>query len=304
MIYYFIIPNRRRKCKPFIIIFPYTIIVVYGMIIIDAILQCILPFWRGSPSQTFKNSELFLMTEQEKERQSVHKTFKGEIKKIKELKGFSAKVGYIFDYYTAHIIFIVVTIVVIVSLILHYKNRKDDVLFGVVLNLSCDNVDSFSTNLDEFIGVGAKERTFMEKGLFMGQYSNEVEQKLVMYIVAHQLDYVITDEAGLTHFGNQHFWKDLRELLPADLYEYFKDDIIIRTFTKTDEDTGESVAKEQTLLRINDYQISKVLELVGYDDVSSLYIGSYLFPPHEENVIKLFEYIRSLGKCVNGDGSN
>ena len=111
MIYYFIIPNRRRKCKPFIIIFPYTIIVVYGMIIIDAISQCILPFWRGSPSQTFKNSELFLMTEQEKERQSVHKTFKGEIKKIKELKGFSAKVGYIFDYYTAHIIFIVVTIV-------------------------------------------------------------------------------------------------------------------------------------------------------------------------------------------------
>lgn len=244
------------------------------------------------------------MTEQEKERQSVNKTFKGEIKKIKELKGFKAKVGYIFDYYTAHIIFIAIAIIVIVSLILHYKNRKDDVLFGIVLNLSCDNIETFSADLDEYVGVGPKEETFLERGLFMGQYSNEVEQKIVMYIVAHQLDYVITDEAGLNHFGKQHFWRDLRELLPADLYEYFKDDIIVRTFTKTDEDTGETVTKEQTILRINDYKISTALELVGYDDISSLYVGCYIYPPHEENVIKLFEYIRSLGKCDNGDGSN
>lgn len=244
------------------------------------------------------------MTEQEKERQSVHKTFKGEIKKIKELKGFKAKVGYIFDYYTIHLIVIVVSIILVVSLILHFKNRKDDVLFGIVLNLSCPDTEAFCTDLGEAIGVGPKERTFLERGLFMGQYNNEVEQKIVMYIVAHQLDYVITDEDGLNHFGKQHFWRDLRDLLPADLYEYFKDDIIVRTFTKTDEETGATETKEQTILRINDYNISKVLNLIGYDDDSSLYLGIYLYPPHEENTVKLFEYIRTLGKCVNGDGSN
>lgn len=244
------------------------------------------------------------MTEQEKERQSVHKTFKGEIKKIKELPGFKAKVGYIFDYYTIHIIVIVAVIALIVSLIFHYKNLKKDVLFGIVLNLSCVDTEVFSKDLDEYIGVGPKEKTFLERGLFMGQYGNEVEQKLVMYIAAHQLDYVITDEDGLNHFGKQFFWRDLREFLPADLYEEFKDDIIVRTFTMTDEETGESESREQTLLRVNDYKIAQALDLYGYDEGSSFYLGAYLYPPDEANVIKLFEYVRDLGKCVNGDGSN
>ena len=272
------------------------------MIVSDAICTLILPFLRAMHQNIYRIGVMFQMTEQEKERQSVHKTFKGEIKKIKELKGFKAKVGYFFDYYTIHLIVFVVAIV-IVSLIMHYANRKEDILFGVVLDLSCADTESFCDDLSEAIGAGPKERTFLERGLFMGQYNNEVEQKLVMYIVAHQLDYVITDEAGLSHFGKQHFWKDLRDILPADLYEYFKDDIIVRTFVKTDEDTGATETKEQTVLRINDYNIANILELVGYDEEASFYIGSYLFPPHEENVIKLFEYIRTLGKCVNGDGS-
>ena len=40
-----------------------------------------------------------------------------------------------------------------------------------------------------------------------------------------------------------------------------------------------------------------------YAEEASFYVGSYLFPAHEENVIKLFKYIRTLGKCVSGDGS-
>lgn len=247
------------------------------------------------------------MTEQEKERQSVNKTFKGEIKKIKELPGFKAKVGYIIDYYTVHIIVIVVAIVIAVSLILHYKNLKDDILFGVVLNLSCVDTTVFSEQLDEYFEVGPKERTFLERGLFMGQYGNEVEQKLVMYIAAHQLDYVITDEDGLNHFGKQFFWRDLREFLPADLYNDLKDDIIVRTFTVKDEDTGETKTDEQTLLRINDYKIARDLELYGYDEGSSFYLGAYLFPPDEANVIKLFEYVRDQGKVEpaeeNTDGN-
>ncbi|MBR5348296.1 MAG: hypothetical protein IK125_03595 [Lachnospiraceae bacterium] len=238
------------------------------------------------------------MTEQEKERQSVNKTFKGEIKKIKELPGFKAKVGYIFDYYTLHIIVIVVLIILTISIVHHYMTRKDDVLFGIVLNLSCVDTEVFSGQLDEYIGVGPKEKTFLERGLFMGQYGNDVEQKLVMYIAAHQLDYVITDEDGLNHFGKQFFWKDLREFLPADLYNDLKEDIIVRTFTQKDEETGESETREQTLLRINDYRIARELDLYGYDDGSSFYLGAYLYPPDEANVIKLFEYVRDLGKVA------
>ena len=236
------------------------------------------------------------MTEKEKERQSVNKTFKGEIQKIKELPGFKAKVGYIFDYYTVHIVVIIVAIVVAVSLILHYANLKKDILFGVVLNLGCDDTTVFSEQLDDYFEVAPKERTFLERGLFMGQYGNEVEQKLVMYIAAHQLDYVITDEDGLNHFGRQFFWRDLREFLPADLYNDLKDDIIIRTFTVTDEETGEAKTKEQTILRINDYKIARALNLYGYDEGSTFYLGVYLYPPDEENVIKLFKYVRDLGK--------
>lgn len=238
------------------------------------------------------------MTEQEKERQSVRKTFKGEIRKIKELPGFKAKIGYIFDYYTFHIIFIAIAILIIVSLVLHYKNRKDEVLFGIVLNLSCVDTSAFSEDVGKYLEVGPKEQAFLERGLFMGQYGNEVEQKLVMYIVARQLDYVITDENGVNHFGKQFLWKDLREALPADVYNDLKDDIIVRTFTSTDEETGETKSKEQTFLRINDYQIVRDLELVGYDDGSSFYIGIYLYPPHEENALKLFEYIRDRGKVA------
>ena len=236
------------------------------------------------------------MTEQEKERQSVHKTFKGELKKIKELRGFKAKVGYIIDYYTIPIIIFIVAIILIVSLVLHYKNRKDDVLFGIVLNLSCTDTSAFSEDVGTYIDVGKRERAFLERGLFMGQFGNEVEQKLVMYIVAHQLDYVITDEDGLNHFGKQFFWKDLREFLPEDVYNDLKDDIIVRTFTVTNEETGETKTDEQTLLRINDYKIARDLELVGYDEDSSFYIGAYLYPPNEENTRKLFEYIRDQGK--------
>jgi|GEM_PF-3058893 len=236
------------------------------------------------------------MTEQEKERQSVRKTFKGEIAKIKSLPGFKAKIGYFFDYYTMHLVVLIVAIVLIVSIVSTYMNRKDDALFGIVLNLSCVDTENFCNELDKALELGPKEECIMERGLFLSQYGNGAEQKIVMYVAAHQLDYVITDEVGLSHFGNQHFWKDLRDFLPADLYEDLKDDIIVRTFTKKDEETGESVTKEQTVLRISDYKISQDLKFYGYDEESPFYLGAFMYPPNEENVIKFFYYIRDCGK--------
>lgn len=183
-------------------------------------------------------------------------------KQFKSLS-FYNKLIYIKDYYSLHILTVIIIAVVIFAAYRTYQAKNfNTVLYAVLINndksIWDDDTDSYESKLsdpfEEYLGIDGDADRFIidnnyilnpDKDLEMSAYSAE---SLIAMIFASQVDIHIGDKLSFEYFSadDELFFYDLRELFDEDFLERHKDKIIYQLMTNGDSiPTGFDISSSQ-----------------------------------------------------------
>lgn len=167
------------------------------------------------------------------EREAIKKTFKGEKKKLSKMR-LSEKLKYIRSYYKIPVIAAVIGIIAAAYLLSVIINRKETVLMGVVINDPAVRAHEYQAFLDRQLDLPAKQQTELVTDVslsnvttpYMSGKSMSGSSQIMVYILGHELDYVITDKTGLEYLCAEDVSRHLDEFLPEYIYDAFGEKII------------------------------------------------------------------------------
>lgn len=182
------------------------------------------------------------------------KTLKDSMREERDkLKNMSVKdrLWYIWEYYKIPIIIAVVAVIFISSIgSAIYNNRFETALSCVIFNSSpageTDSVDDYfnqgfrqhiDLNEDAKIEVDySMSPTFDESS--MNEFTYAQLAKITAMISSKSLDVMIGNPETIDHFGEMGGFVDLKEILPADVYDKLKEHL----YFVTNQETGENTA--------------------------------------------------------------
>ncbi|GLC83187.1 hypothetical protein [Lacrimispora brassicae] len=212
-----------------------------------------------------------------------------------KLKNMSAKdkFWYIWEYYKIPIIIVIVAVALIFSIgSAVYNNRFETALSCVILNSSpageADSVDDyFNQGFRQFIDLKEDVKidvdysmspTFDESS--MNEFTYAQLAKITAMISSKGLDVMIGKPDTMDHFGEMGGFVDLKELLPADLYDKMKENL----YFITDQETGEKIACG---LLISGTDFSGKTGLIIDDPVLAVMSNS----THTDTALELIRYV-------------
>jgi len=145
------------------------------------------------------------------------------------LKG---KLSYFWDYYKIHTIVVIVAVFLITVIIRDIVNSKDYAFYGIYFNA----VQSFSADgqmeqFSEYMGIDTENyQALLDTGMYysltnLSETTIASSQKFAAMVQAGDVDIVVSDEDVFANYAANELFYDLREVLPADLLEKYKDDI-------------------------------------------------------------------------------
>lgn len=161
---------------------------------------------------------------------------------FKELD-FRQKLTYIWDYYKwqigAALIVLTLAAIIIPSVI---ENRKETVLYTVMLNSNLKGQE-YTSLMDDFteaadIDMSGKKITldcsmYIDRN-FGDAGSMQNSQKLTALFASKTVDAMISDNDNFQFYAAQGCFYDLKELLPAEVYEKYADYFVEAKITGTD----------------------------------------------------------------------
>ena len=212
-----------------------------------------------------------------------------------KLKNMSAKdkFWYIWEYYKIPIIIVIVAVALISSIgSAVYNNRFETALSCVILNSSpageADSVDDyFNQGFRQFINLKEDVKidvdysmspTFDESS--MNEFTYAQLAKITAMISSKGLDVMIGKPDTMDHFGEMGGFVDLKELLPADLYDKMKENL----YFITNQETGEKIACG---LLIGGTDFSGKTGLIIDDPVLAVMSNS----THTDTALELIRYV-------------
>lgn len=184
------------------------------------------------------------------EDKTLKDTLREERNKIKNMS-IKDKLWYIWEYYKIPIIIAVVSVVLISSIgSAVYNNRFETALSCVILNSSptgeADSVDDyFNQGFRQYIELKEDAKidvdysmspTFDESS--MNEFTYAQLAKITAMISSKGLDVMIGKPDTIDHFGEMGGFVDLKELLPADVYDKVKENLYFVTNQETGEETA------------------------------------------------------------------
>lgn len=156
---------------------------------------------------------------------------------------FKQKLNYIWDYYKwqigAALIALTLAAIIIPSVI---ENRKEMTLYAVMLNSNLKGqeytslMDDFTTAAD--IDMSGKRIT-LDCSMYIDRNSGDAgsmqnSQKLTALFASKTVDAIISDNDNFQFYAAQGCYFDLKELLPADVYEKYADYFVEAKITGSD----------------------------------------------------------------------
>ena len=224
------------------------------------------------------------LTEDAVERESVKKTFKGEMKKLSRMS-FKEKLRYIWSYYWIPIVGTLVFVVLVAYIISFVSTRKTTVLMGVVVNDTQTNVEEVSHSIEEYLGVGEKEKVDLLDGVYTNstsygtQYSHNMSgsTQLLSYLMAKELDFVICDDTGLEYLLTNVLCREVTDYCDADSEE------IKERLVESEDEYGKLYAA----ISLKDTQFLKELKLHKED----YYLVIVDVAGHKDKIESFIKYI-------------
>lgn len=182
---------------------------------------------------------------------SNQKSLKEEIKegrgKFKELS-FSAKIGYIKDYYSIHILAVVILIIAVFAIYRTYQEQNfETVLYTVLINndksVWDEDEDKYSKGLSDpfeaYLGIDGKQKRVVVDNSYILDYDKDAEmsvysaESLVAMFYGSHIDVHVGNRLSLDYFcqDNDCFFYDLREIFDEEFLKRHEDRIEYCTFT-------------------------------------------------------------------------
>lgn len=219
------------------------------------------------------------------EREAIKKSFAGERKKLSSMK-FKEKVDYIWSYYKAPIIGVILVGTLLGYFTYSLVTRKETTLTGLFVNVSSNNAEGFSVGLGEYMGLDDKHQVSvidavnLNSGSAYSTKNYSGAAQVLTVVASKELDFAMADKKGLEYLYENEILKDLSQLMPADIYAGFTD----RLYTVNDK-----------VIAI-DLSGSKFQEAMNFSDLielkeKSLYFCVQNLSGHEEELQLLFKYL-------------
>lgn len=197
----------------------------------------------------------------DEEQEAVTKTLAGEKKKLSHMT-FSQKIDYIFTYYKFHILGILLVIAIVIYIIHQRMTYVTYVLYGSIINSNTYN-EAVEDEIEEALQMGKHEGVTIAAGLSgdvdnnAGAYYNQTD----LLVVAGQMDFAFTDEAGVQYLCNMGIPLDVTAELPTDLLDLWAG----REAVFSEADAAEDDVYFENAAAI-DISGTKVQEYFGLDD--------------------------------------
>ncbi len=237
------------------------------------------------------------MTEEEIELQKVKKSFKGEMKKLRQMK-FPEKLQYIFTYYWIPIFITIVAIIGITYTVHSFLTHRDLVLKGVILNdviFDSKVKQTVSKDLEELLGVDRKKyEVHIEDAVLVGGPTVEDtngQMKMSVYFMSRDVDFLIMDERAKDYFLGVCAYADLEKTLTNEQLSFFKDRLVTLTSIDTDINDNEISTTANFVIDITGLEICNRLQL----NSKTTYLGIAKTTTRLEAIDVLLDYITDLG---------
>lgn len=132
------------------------------------------------------------------------------------------KLTYFADYYKWHTIIAVIVLCVIISFVVQTLTRKETALYVCMVNTLALGTEDYISDFAEFADIDLNSQELIFDTSFSiqtdvpNQSSMASSQKLLAYIVAGELDVMITDAETIKIYTNNELFWDLREFLTPE----------------------------------------------------------------------------------------
>lgn len=154
-----------------------------------------------------------------------------EKQKTKDMS-LKGKLSYFWDYYKVHTIVAIVAVFFLTAIIRDISNAKDYAFYGIYFNaLQTFSADGQMENFSEYLGIDTENyQALLDSSMYysltdLSETTLASSQKFAAMIQAGDVDTVVADEDVFANYAVNEIFFDLREVLPADLLEKYKDDI-------------------------------------------------------------------------------
>lgn len=184
------------------------------------------------------------------EDKTLKDSIKDEKKKLKDMS-FRDKIWYIWEYYKFPIMGVVIGVFLIASIgTAIYGNRFETALSCVILNAKIpdgeDTMDAyFNQGFRQYSGIAQDVRIEVDASInlsfeesSMNEFTYAQLAKISAMVSSKELDVMIGPPDIIDHYGAMGGYEDLKQLLPADVYEAVKTDL----YFVADQETGEERA--------------------------------------------------------------
>lgn len=158
---------------------------------------------------------------------------------------------YIWEYYKIHIfVFLAICFIIFMFVDAIVKGTRHTVVEGALLNINYESLDLTAIEDDyvEKLGLNTKRNIVtIQDALYQttgnSDYSASSLTAIIGSIELRELDFIITEDVGLNHFGGAGYYADLSETLPEDFYAYLEenDRIVTADYVVEEDDEGNPV---------------------------------------------------------------
>ena len=222
----------------------------------------------------------------------------GEEKNKLKAMSFKDKLWYVWEYYKVPIIGTIVAVCLVFSIgSAVYNNRFETALSCVILNSQPVSEDDlvtgyFDQGFREFIDLTDETKIEVDHSMSisfdesdMNEFTYAELAKLTALISSKELDVMIGRQDSFDHFGEMGGYADLKQILPADIYEKVKDQL----YEVTNQETGETIACG---LKISD---TDFLQKTGLS-IDGPILGIMSNSTHTDTALKLIYYVFGLSE--------
>lgn len=200
-----------------------------------------------------------------------HSALTDEQTTFKDLS-FKDKISYIWDYFKWWIIgfgAIVITLIITVPGIV--ENSKDVQLYALFINSNIKGQE-YTTIMDDYVEAADidmdNKRITLDTSLYIDRETSTTagmqnNQKLTALFASKTVDVILSDEKNFEFCCSQGAYMDLKELLPADLYEKYSENIVMAENPHTGEMTayGIRLADNDILITNNAFNFNPIISV-------------------------------------------
>ena len=241
--------------------------------------------------------------------------FKDEREKVKK-QPFKKKLGYFWTYYKWFVICGIIAVIVIVTTVRSFINKKDYALYGVMLNgFLLSKEDTLASGFEEYAGIDQSQYTVSFNSTLsmsdnMDQNGVSASQFIMVYIAARYLDVAVLDPPRFAKYATSNTYMDLRELLDDKMLEqlsdklYYVDNAVLQEIDALEDTTGsiEDVEipdpskpenmKDPIPIGINISECKKFTDAYAYNS-DEVYLGVVVNTKNRDLCLKLIQYLFS-----------